>query len=260
MKFYELRKLQSDLEMIVNLGWIENQRHGNDGGIGNTLEDLLGISENNYSLPDFGNWEIKSQRSKTASLLTLFHFEPEPRDLRVVPRLLLPNYGWPHRNAGGKYPITEKSFRQTIKATQYTDRGFSIVIDDTLEQIVIDFQFSLVSDAHRAWRAEVEEHVGVGALNPSPFWRLGEIRNKLEEKLKNIVYVVADTKIIGGKEFFKYLHFEVFMDPSSERFLELLKGGTIFIDFDARTGHNHGTKFRIRRKQLPQLYQVHVNV
>ena len=35
---------------IRQMGWIRNARPGNVGGIGNTLEDLLGIKENNLPL------------------------------------------------------------------------------------------------------------------------------------------------------------------------------------------------------------------
>ena len=31
--------------------------------------------------------------------------------------------------------------------------------------------------------------------------------------------------------------------------------GDILVDFDARTGHNHGTKFRFRNNRLPELYE-----
>lgn len=31
--------------------------------------------------------------------------------------------------------------------------------------------------------------------------------------------------------------------------------GKIYIDFDARTGHNHGTKFRIKYNDIPSLYK-----
>ena len=39
-----------------------------------------------------------------------------------------------------------------------------------------------------------------------------------------------------------------------EGFLKALEEGKILIDFDARTGHNHGTKFRMRQDCLPTLY------
>jgi hypothetical protein len=42
---------------------------------------------------------------------------------------------------------------------------------------------------------------------------------------------------------------------SFEGFLEALEEGNILVDFDARTGHNHGTKFRMRQNCLPLLYE-----
>ena len=35
------------LTEILSQGWIENKRHGNHGSVGNLLEDILGIRENN---------------------------------------------------------------------------------------------------------------------------------------------------------------------------------------------------------------------
>jgi hypothetical protein len=42
---------------------------------------------------------------------------------------------------------------------------------------------------------------------------------------------------------------------SFKGFLKALEEGKILIDFDARTGHNHGTKFRMRQNCLPMLYE-----
>src|SRR2546430_5187079 len=96
------------------MGWIASGRQGNHGGIGNTLEDLLEIEENNLPIPNAAEWELKTQRLQTTSLTTLFHSEPSPRALRFVPHVLLPKYGWLHQEAGKKYAHGEMSFRQTI--------------------------------------------------------------------------------------------------------------------------------------------------
>ena len=40
-----------------------------------------------------------------------------------------------------------------------------------------------------------------------------------------------------------------------EGFLQAIENGNILVDFDARTGHNHGTKFRMRQNCLPDLYE-----
>jgi hypothetical protein len=39
-----------------------------------------------------------------------------------------------------------------------------------------------------------------------------------------------------------------------ENFLLGIEQGWVFVDFDARTGHNHGTKFRISQSKLESLY------
>lgn len=69
---YTKRTLIAALKEIRNLGWIKNCRNtNNDGAIGNTLEDLLGITENNLPLPNAAEWELKTQRRNTTALLTL---------------------------------------------------------------------------------------------------------------------------------------------------------------------------------------------
>jgi len=40
-----------------------------------------------------------------------------------------------------------------------------------------------------------------------------------------------------------------------EGFLNEIENANILVDFDARTGHNHGTKFRMRQDKLPLLYK-----
>ncbi|GBC96204.1 hypothetical protein HRbin16_02006 [bacterium HR16] len=62
----------------------------NDGAVGNTLESLLGITENNLPIPNAQEWEIKAQRKASTSLITLKHLEPSPRAYKVVIAMLLP--------------------------------------------------------------------------------------------------------------------------------------------------------------------------
>ena len=259
MRENDLQKLKKQLEIIKSLGWIENQRHGNAGGVGNTLEDLLDVAENNLQIPDFGEWELKSQRSYTTSLLTLFHSEPKPRKARIVPQILLPKYGWPHQEAGTTYPSTERSFRQTINATSFSDRGFKVRVDRRSEKITIDFDFSQIHDRHAKWKSDILNGVGTGNLDPAPYWDFSDIEQKLKSKLNNLMFVSADTRRVGDKEYFKYNDIEVYMDPTLDRFLALLDAEHIYVGFDARTGHNHGTKFRIKSDQKVNLYQIHID-
>jgi hypothetical protein len=42
--------------------------------------------------------------------------------------------------------------------------------------------------------------------------------------------------------------------------LQAFQQGNVLVDFDARTGHNHGTKFRLRQNYLPMLYEEAVTI
>ena len=93
MKIYTKASLIEALTAIRDRGWIPTSRKNNDGGIGNTLEELLGIDENNLPLPNAAEWELKAQRKQTNALITLFHMEPSPRAFRFVSAILLPEFG-----------------------------------------------------------------------------------------------------------------------------------------------------------------------
>lgn len=258
MREENLNLLKEKLQEIKEMGWIRNQRPGNAGGVGNTLEDLLEITENNLQIPDFGEWELKSQRAETGSLLTLFHCEPKPRNAGIVPKILLPLYGWSHQEAGTLYPANERSFRQTINAVSYSDRGFKVNVDKNSERIFISFNYQVIDERHAEWRNFVRDNVGIGDIKPNPYWTFKEIFQKLNTKLKNLIYVEAETKHIDGQEFFRYNNIDAYADPTLEQFLKLVESGAIYVDFDARTGHNHGTKFRIKSNQTHNLYCHHI--
>jgi len=58
-----------------------------------------------------------------------------------------------------------------------------------------------------------------------------------------------------GKEFYKYSRVQMLQKFKFDGFLQAMENADILVDFDARNGHNHGTKFRMRQNCLPQLYE-----
>jgi hypothetical protein len=252
---YTKQALIEKLKEISAMGWISNARKGNAGGIGNTLEDLLGIKENNLPIPNAAEWELKAQRLNSTSLCTLFHIEPSPRAVRFVPLVLLPKYGWAHKEDGKKYPKGEMSFRQTIHGQSPSDRGFMVVIDRKEHKILISFNAKKVDPRHKEWLASVKKRVGLGELNPQPYWGFDDLEHKDGTKLPNTFYVQAEVMTKGKKEFYKYTKVMMLQKFNFEGFLKALEEGKILVDFDARTGHNHGTKFRLRQDCLPMLYE-----
>lgn len=255
MHIYTKDELIKKLKEISVQGWIPNARHGNHGGIGNTLEDLLGIEENNLPIPNAAEWELKAQKLNTSSLTTLFHVEPSPRAVKFVPSILLPFYGWKHREAGKKYPETEMSFRQTIHGNKHSDRGFIVQINRKEQKILISFDHTKVAEKHQSWLKNVEKTIGLKELNPQPYWGFDDLEHKAGTKLLNCFYVQAETKKENGQEFYRYSNVTMLRKFKFDGFLNELDNGNILVDFDARTDHNHGTKFRMRQNCLPSLYE-----
>lgn len=261
MKIYTKEELIRDIKSIASRGWSKSVKETkdarNDGAVGNTLETLLGIKENNLPIPNAREWELKGQRAHTSSLITLKHIEPSPTALRIVSNILLPYYGWKHKQAGGRYPATEMSFRSTTNAKEFTKRGFRIVVDRDKAKVKFIFDSSKVKTHQaeiKAWFDSVNERVGLGPFKTEPYWGFEDLKYAIGVKIKNCFYVVADSKVIDGSECFLYKELYLLSGFSFESFLRCIEAGTVLIDFDARTGHNHGTKFRLKQGFWSSLY------
>lgn len=193
-------------------------------------------------------------RTKANPPMTLCHVEPSPRAMKLVPQVLLPYYGWQHQKAGIRYPVTERSFRQTMNAKTYTDRGFIVQINDLEKKIEISFDASRVGARHSEWLASVKERIGIGQLDPQPYWGFIDLEHTVGRKLTNVFHVVGEKCVSDGIEFFRYDHLYMLKTFSFTKFLDLMRNGVVLVDIDARSGHNHGTKFRVKRHSLDHMY------
>ena len=100
-----------------------------------------------------------------------------------------------------------------------------------------------------------KKRAGLGELNPQPYWGFDDLEHKAGTKLLNAFYVQAEVKTEHKKEYYHYAKIMMLQKFNFKGFLKTLGEGKIFVDFDARTGHNHGTKFRLRQDCLPMLYK-----
>jgi len=252
LKLIPKEEFIAKLRDVEKQGWIFNSRKGNDGAVGNILEDVLGIPENNLPIPNGAEWELKCQRKNSTSLLTLCHVEPSPRVLKFVSDVLLPNYGWQHKEAGKKYPKTEKSFRCTVNATRYTDRGFRLFVNRKEQKVEFIWDSSKCSKTHAEWLKAVEKNVGLGPFKTNPYWGFNDLYLKAGTKLINCFLVLADVK--GRSDYFHYNEAYMLQNFDVELFIDAIERGIVSVDFDARTGHNHGTKFRIPISKIVEIY------
>lgn len=64
-----------------------------------------------------------------------------------------------------------------------------------------------------------------------------------------------EIKVEDGKKLVKYEEIMILSRFKMENLIDNIKSKNIYVDFDARTGHNHGTKFRIKPRAIPLLYE-----
>lgn len=94
------------------------------------------------------------------------------------------------------------SFRQTINGLSCSDRGFKIVIERDNRKVLISFEAKCVGENQREWLKTVETKIGLGELNPQPYWGFDDLFHKAGTKLLNCFYVRAEVKRAKEKEYF----------------------------------------------------------
>lgn len=209
------------LEDIKKMGYIKTHRAGNTG-IGRTLEDLLGIKENNIPGPNSRMIELKSARKNAASMLTLFTKSPLPPKANSV---LLEKFGYESKRGNKK-----KELHTTVSAKEFNTIkgkiGFKIIIEKE--------KINLVT---------IENKV-VG------YWDKETIQKSFERKLPKLLYVKADSRGSGSDEEFWFNEGWLLSGFHFGNFVSLLQEGTILVDIrigqypDGRA-HDHGTGFRV---------------
>ena len=214
-------ELIQKLRKIKEQGWIRTHRKGNTG-IGKTLEDLLGIKENNIPGPNAAMIELKATRKNVSNMITLFTKSPLPKGANTI---LLERYGYESRRGNKR-----KELHITISAKEFNNikgkTGLKVDIKGNRVDIInID-----------------NEVLG--------YWEKETLEDSFEKKLPKLLLVMADARGSGSNEEFWYNEAWLLSGFDFDNFVRLLKEGIILVDIrigqypDGRT-HDHGTAFRI---------------
>ncbi len=232
---YTLDDFIREYKRIKELGWIQTHRPG-PTGIGKTLEDLLDITENNHDEPDFGDYELKSCRLNSQSMLTMFTKTPQPARANTY---LRQKYGY----SSNAYDNKEKVLHSTLNAVSF------VHIADTGNALKIVCDKDKISIASQT---EVE----------NVFWNKDSLRKTFEKKYKNkFVYAKAEARGSGINEEFHFVEAYEVSGFDYDAMISLLEQGKVFVDLrigqyrDGRT-HDHGTGFRIRESDQNLLFKI----
>lgn len=224
-----LKKLKEKLKKVKMMGFVKTHR-AHDAGIGKTLEDLLGIKENNLRLPDSGDVELKAKRIDSGSMLTIATKSPEPIG---VNRILFEKY---------KYLDKEGHFNlhSTVCGSRKNRQSFRVVFED--EKLVLKNKFKI-----------------------KVYWPISIFDDILKAKSDKILLVFAETKGEQKTKNEKFHFTEAYLlsNLNINKFKSAVESDKLKIDIRIgayRSGknkgkyHDHGTGFRINKKDFPYIF------
>ena len=242
--------MKSDKEFITDkfheirdMGFVPSRRR-HDTGIGKTFEDYVGILENNLDMPDLAGFEVKAHREMSQSYVTLFTKKPDfPKKANAYLNM---NYGSPYDDNPQINNLHTSMF--TTRFNSYKNK----------------YSFRLTHDTSaRLLKIGIYDYVNKTLLDDSVGYSYDTIESVLNRKIKNLFYVGADREYCDGVERFHFNRAVIYLEPSLERFLDLVDRGMIM--YDIRIGsyksgrnygkpHDHGSGFRILESNLHLLF------
>lgn len=239
-----VKSLKEKFEEIKSQGLIRSLRSG-PTGVGYTFESLIGKSEDQSYKPDFQGIEIKTKIRYSESPITLFNLTPKginDFDMKKLTNL----YGYPDK----KYKYY-KNFKGDVYSLKHLPIGrqgnyFNLMVDYISKKV---FLFVYQKDAT--------------LVNDEMYWNFSDLEERLTTKLNTLAFIKAYPHVIDGATYYKYIKIELYKLKGFDIFINLLKSGDIYITFNIDTYkfgrrkgqiHDHGTAFRIKRKNLEKLF------
>lgn len=239
-----IQELTDKFLQIKAKGFVPNTRPNNkDGGIGNTLEDLLGIQENNLTQADFKDIEIKSQRLFNSSYITLF--SKAPTHPKRANNYLRETFGEVRQEEHSDKKILYASIFAHRPSTVYDKYKMSLQINHNQQRLYL-----IVTDLNN------------NILSNDIYWDFQTLQ-RATQKLKNLLLAFADTQTQNDQKYHHFTKAQLYLNFNFDKFLIELQNGSIM--FDIRIGvynsgksygktHDHGSGFRIKKENFHLLY------
>ena len=175
-----INKFKAKFKQVKAKGWVASKRKG-PTGVGQTLEQLLGIKENNIALPDLGKVELKAHRIGSSSMITLFTFNRKA--WKMNPLAAIKKYGT--RDENGRLGMYF-----TMSRTP-NSMGLLLYVDE-----------KTISVRHVSGEIVAE-------------WQLEALAKRFMQKTPGLVLVSAFSEMRGDTEWFKYDRAQLLTGTSS---------------------------------------------
>lgn len=157
MKTFE--SIVNELERLCVSGFVKTHKTGN-AGIGKTLKDELGITEENIQGPDGKSIELKVARKNATKMTKLFTKSPLPKNIFSKLRI---EYGYPDENYPDKL-VLQTTVNSNKFSTINGKKGFMVVGKINKIEIIMS-------------------KPSKNLLIPNPYWLKEDFSNSIKKKI-----------------------------------------------------------------------------
>lgn len=233
--FHEINKR---FELIKKRGFIKSN-YSDSGGAGKMFETLLGKKLDNKSLPDFENIEIKTTIKCNKYPITLFSCCPIKEKYTTLDTIqyLLYNYGYNKNSICKALMINIKDGK-----IKYCKNGFGFMIKVSYKWEKV---FLLIF-----YKGKI--------LDKSISWNFSDIKDKVTEKMLNLVYIKYLKNITHSDIYYYYYQMDYYILKTFSKVMDAIKHGIISVSLNiSSTSGNlryHGINFVINEKDLSYIY------
>jgi hypothetical protein len=226
-----LEQFRERINILKNTGYIETHRAGNTG-VGQTLEQELGLIENNIASPDLGNIELKAQRKNVSNKVTIFTFN---RGVwKIKQKLLIEKYGY--------IDTTNRRALYCAVSNEPNPQGLYL---------------SITGDRLGLYH---KDEIFIAE------WKIEGLIDTFNTKMPDLIIVIADSRINSkGREEFWYNESYFLKGANKDMFLRYIQKGIIIVDIrmhlkENGTVRNHGTAFRMDEQYISDCFESKSNL
>ena len=217
------------LILIKELGWVRSTKKA-PKNVGELLEALLGLETNSFKDPDWGQVEIKSKRRGAKNNISLTTKVPKYHS-NLSAREVTERYGYKTEKG--------KALQITLYTQKRNSRGWQLIVSGKYLEIDL-------------------KGVIIGVI------KLDDIRKQLENKMKSLAFIIADSEQRGKWEFFHFNEAYMYTEIAVKQLKKLIESDELVFEFRMRWKEgkfkNYGEAYRISEDDLYKLYSCKTRI
>lgn len=240
-----IQQLKVKFEEVMKIGWLEADTK-NSGIFGITFEKLIGLTPNEFQIPDFDGIEIKTKSNSKFNYISLFNCTPTGPHYHEV-EIIKDAFGYPDS--------TLKNFK-VFNGDVFANKLNRIGNKFYFKLNVYDNKARITLSVYNNKKNKIEE---------STYWDFDILEEKVNRKLNYLALINVEKRKANNKIRFKYKKIRFYKLKNFKTFVDLIKSGVIKVCFNLsiyrdqnRLGkiHDRGTSFAIEEKNINMLFDL----